>query len=63
MKTRTNIVLIIIGAMLSIGIFAPVRDQLKRDQDEYCEMVALFKQTEGRSGWPDYRGLAEVMCK
>lgn len=23
---------------------------------EYCEMVAIYEQTNGESGWPDFNG-------
>lgn len=29
---------------------------------EYCEMVAIYKQTNGESGWPDFNGNGEL-CK
>lgn len=30
---------------------------------EYCEMVALYKDTRGEYGWPDYKGTYEEECK
>ena len=36
-------------------------EEAERQQAEYCEMVKLFKQTKGQSGWPAYNG--EGMCQ
>ena len=33
----------------------------ERQHAEYCEMVNLWKQTNGRQGWPAYNG--EGICK
>lgn len=29
---------------------------------EYCEMVAIYKKTNGESGWPDFNGNGDK-CK
>lgn len=38
-------------------------DDASGDRDPYCEMVAVYKETGGRYGWPDYRGNAAEVCK
>lgn len=30
---------------------------------EYCEMVAIYKETNGENGWPDFRDIYEDQCK
>lgn len=30
---------------------------------EYCEMHALYIETQGEYGWPDYRDIYEEECK
>ena len=32
-----------------------------RQENQYCEMVKLWKQTNGQAGWPAYNG--EGVCK
>lgn len=36
--------------------------EAKAEQANYCEMVSLFKKTNGEYGWPDYKGTFE-RCK
>lgn len=36
-------------------------EEEQRQQDEYCTMVKLWKQTNGQAGWPAYNG--EGTCK
>ena len=31
------------------------------EQDQYCQMVKLWKDSHGREGWPAYKG--EMECK
>lgn len=51
-----------------IAIFASIlgwigtqdKEQQKQSESEYCQMVKLYKQTNGDFGWPDYhRSYAE----
>lgn len=60
-----NFGLILLGAALiySIGHATGERDDLAMQQAEYCEMVELFKQTNGDAGWPDYRNIYSEQCK
>lgn len=32
-----------------------------RQQEEYCSMVQLWKESKGQAGWPAYNG--EGVCK
>ena len=52
-------------AMLLIAAFGIVGqfdfEEEQRQQDEYCAMVKLWKQTNGQQGWPAYNG--EGVCK
>lgn len=49
--------------MLAILGIAGTHDfeEEQRQEQEYCEMVKLYKQTRGREGWPEYRK-GEVFC-
>lgn len=54
-----GVILILILAFGITGHFDAEEEQ--RQQAEYCEMVKLWKQTNGQSGWPAYNG--EGVCK
>ena len=59
---RYQLILAIIGLIIAMGIVGQSDmedEQLQAEQ--YCEMVKLWKQTKGQSGWPAYNG--EGMCK
>jgi hypothetical protein len=36
-------------------------EEEQRQLDQYCDMVELFKKTNGQAGWPAYDG--EEVCK
>ena len=40
----------------SILLASASDSELKQDEDKnYCEMVALYEQSNGDLGWPDYK--------
>jgi hypothetical protein len=59
---RYQVILVIIGLIVAMGIVGQSDfEEAERQQAEYCEMVKLWKQTKGQSGWPAYNG--EGMCR
>lgn len=40
-----------------------IMDEEQLQQTHYCEMVELFKSSNGENGWPDYKGTYEKECK
>lgn len=38
-------------------------DDLQQQQELYCQMVAIHKDTGGEYGWPDYKHIAEEACQ
>jgi hypothetical protein len=59
---RYQLILAVIGMIVAMGIVGQSDfEEAERQQAEYCEMVKLFKQTKGQSGWPAYNG--EGMCQ
>jgi hypothetical protein len=44
-------------AMLAFGLTST---QDPNPDDEYCDMVELYKQSNGENGWPAYKG--EEVC-
>ena len=62
MIKRYQVILAVIGLVIAMGIVGQSDlEEAERQQAEYCEMVKLFKQTKGQSGWPAYNG--EGMCQ
>lgn len=59
---RYQVILAAIGIIVAIGIVGQSdMEEEQRQQDEYCAMVKLWKQTKGKQGWPAYNG--ERMCR
>ena len=55
-------ILAIIGIIIAMGIAGNIDVQEEQRQHaEYCEMVKLWKQTNGKRGWPAYNG--EGICR
>ena len=38
-------------------------EELLAGDRQYCEMVALYQESGGQYGWPDYKGNAARECK
>jgi hypothetical protein len=55
---RYKAILAIIGIIIAIGIAGNMDVEDEQLQlDHYCEMVKLWKESDGRQGWPDYDGI------
>ena len=49
--------LFIIGLVAAMGIAGQADyEEEQRQVEQYCEMVRLWKQTNGQAGWPAYNG-------
>ena len=59
---RYQVILAVIGLIVAMGIVGQSDfEEAERQQAEYCDMVKMWKQTKGQSGWPAYNG--EGMCQ
>lgn len=59
---RYQVILAIIGIVIAMGIAGHMDlQEEERQHAEYCEMVKLWKQTNGQAGWPAYNG--EGTCR
>ena len=59
---RYQVILAVIGLIIAMGIVGQSDfEEAERQEAEYCEMIKLWKQTNGQAGWPAYNG--ERMCK
>ena len=59
---RYQVILAIIGIIIAMSIVGQSDlEEAERQQEEYCEMVKLWKQTKGQAGWPAFNG--EGACK
>ena len=59
---RYQVILAFIGIIVAMGIVGQSdMEEEQRQADQYCEMVKLYKETNGQAGCPAYNG--EVMCK
>ena len=59
---RYQVILIGLGLIVAMGLVGHMdAEEEQRQQDEYCAMVKLWKQSKGQAGWPAYNG--EGVCK
>lgn len=52
------LILLILFAVVS-GM--DMKDEMKTEAN-YCEMVSLYKSSNGQYGWPDYKGNFKTNC-
>lgn len=53
----------LMAGLVLIMALLPGKDPLTMQRAMYCEMVQTWKDTNGRHGWPDYKGTAVRECK
>lgn len=59
---RYQVILIGIAVLAAFGFLGSMdKEEEERQQAEYCEMVKLWKETNGQAGWPAFNG--EGACK
>jgi hypothetical protein len=59
---RYQIILIGLALLAAFGLLGSMdKEEEERQAQEYCEMVKLWKATNGQSGWPAFNG--EGACK
>lgn len=66
MQTANTLLLSLIACtgIVVLGVISDDRtDDLAQQQELYCEMVAIHKDTGGQYGWPDYKHIAQRACK
>lgn len=40
------------------------QEEIERKQlQNYCDMVDIYKDSEGENGWPDYKNIYDKDCK
>jgi hypothetical protein len=60
--TKRYTILAIIGLIIAMGVVGQADyDEEQRQTDQYCEMVAIWKESGGQAGWPAYDG--EEVCR
>lgn len=59
--TKRYTILAIIGLIIAMGVVGQADyEEEQRQTVQYCEMVKLWKETNGQRGWPAYNG--EGIC-
>jgi len=59
---RYQVILAFIGIIIAMGIVGQSDfEEEQRQAEQYCEMVKLWKESNGKAGWPAYDG--ERMCR
>lgn len=59
---RYQVILTLAAVLLLLGIVGAVDAEEESAQEaRYCAMVKLWKETNGREGWPAYEG--EEACR
>jgi len=59
---RYQVILAIVAILAAMGIAGHMDfEDEQLQQDNYCEMVKLWKESHGQKGWPAYNG--EAVCK
>ena len=59
---RYQVILLFILILVAMGIAGQMDfEDEQLQQENYCEMVKLWKESHGQKGWPAYNG--EAVCK
>ena len=61
---KVVITLVFVGAFIwMVDDVATNGDELSHEQRLYCEMVQIYKESNGHYGWPDFKGVASEFCQ
>ena len=52
-------VLVLLVALICLAILG---DDPQHLEDNYCQMVSIYKKSDGEFGWPDYKGNYAEVC-
>ncbi len=59
---RYQAILTLVAILVLMGVVGSFdAEEEARQQEEYCSMVKLWKESKGQAGWPAYNG--EGACK
>lgn len=62
MTKRYQAILAAAGIIAAMGVVGQADyEEEQRQVEQYCEMVAMWKETNGQAGWPAYNG--EGICR
>jgi len=61
MTTLQKILLVGVVVTAWIWISSDEHNDEIQDQQHYCDMVAVFEESDGESGWPPYK--PDIQCK
>lgn len=64
MKTTLTEIVMILMVLIFLGVSSTFdKEDEKLELRNYCEMVDLFKSSDGENGWPDYKQIYDTECK
>lgn len=49
--------------LILLALLSHQNKQVISEHENYCEMVELFKSSNGENGWPDYKDIYGNECK
>ena len=61
-----NLIMIILATLAFLGLISQGTSEvevMRMETNQHCEMVDLWKSTDGDLGWPDYNKSYEESCK
>jgi hypothetical protein len=62
--SRLQKVILVLGLLIAFITVANMQyEDEVIDNKTYCSMVYEYKQTDGKFGWPDYKGTYKRSCK
>lgn len=60
---KNCIIAISLGITLGLVAWLSNTEEPTAQQQNYCEMVGIWNDTEGEYGWPDYNHNYDEVCK
>lgn len=63
MNRRTAIITLLFFLALFAALDEADREHQELQQDHYCTMVDLNRESNGELGWPDYERTYDQYCK
>ncbi|USL90023.1 hypothetical protein [Vibrio phage vB_VpaS_CHI] len=62
MNKQTALLIVICISLIMLAVGQMETQDEAMALENYCQMVELYKQSDGEHGWPDYDGIYESDC-
>ncbi|ANO57498.1 hypothetical protein [Vibrio phage vB_VhaS-tm] len=62
MNNQTAVLILVCTSLILMAVGNMQTQDEALELENYCQMVEMYKQSDGEHGWPDYDEIYESQC-